>query len=173
MIKHEDVFKIGRLGKPHGVRGEITLQTVDDTLYDVDADYVVLMTDGILVPFYLEEYRWKNNETVIAKFCDIDTQERASELTGCEVFFPRKLVEDIARQGTVSWAQLVGYSLRDYIYNNVVGRIAAVDDQTINLLFELEDGTLIPANEDLIRNIDTIGREITMEIPEGLLDRQT
>jgi len=170
MIKQEDVFKIGRLGKPHGVKGEITIQTADDTLYDVDAEYVVLMIDGILVPFYLDEYRWKNNDTVIAKFCGIDTQERAAELTGCEVFFPRSLTAGIVRQGTVSWAQIVGYSLREHIYNKVVGRIAAVNDQTINLLFELEDGTLIPANENLIKNIDTVNREITMEIPEGLLE---
>lgn len=163
------MFKIGRLGKPHGVRGEINLQTIDDTLYDTEAEYVVLMIDGILVPFYFEEYRWKNDETVLAKFCDIDTQERAAELTGCDVFFPRSIAESASEEGNVSWAQIVGYALLD-TYNNMVGRIAAVDDQTINLLFELEDGRLIPANEQLIHNIDTEKREITMEIAEGLLD---
>lgn len=169
MIRQEEVFKIGRLGKPHGVRGEINLQTIDDTLYDTEAEYVVLMIDGILVPFYFEEYRWKNDETVLAKFCDIDTQERAAELTGCDVFFPRSIAESTSEEGNVSWAQIVGYALLD-TYNNMVGRIAAVDDQTINLLFELEDGRLIPANEQLIHNIDTEKREITMEIAEGLLD---
>lgn len=169
MIRQEDVFKIGRLGKPHGVRGEINMQTIDDTLYDTEAEYVVLMIDGILVPFFFEEYRWKNDETVLAKFCDIDTQERAAELTGCDVFFPRSIAESASEEGNVSWAQIVGYALLD-TYNNMVGRIAAVDDQTINLLFELEDGRLIPANEQLIHNIDTEKREITMEIAEGLLD---
>lgn len=169
MIKQDDVFKIGRLGKPHGVRGEITLQTLDDTLYDVEAEYVVLMIDGILVPFYFDEYRWKNDEIVLAKFCDIDTQERVAELTGCDVYFPRALVEDTSRKGNLSLVQLVGYNMYSYKYNKVVGRIVAVDDQTINTLFELEDGTLIPANEDLICDIDTKKREITMEIPEGLI----
>ena len=51
-----------------------------------------------------------------------------------------------------------------------IGRIAAIDDSTANLLFELEDGTLIPANDDLIEDIDMEGRKITMNIPEGLLD---
>ena len=169
MIRQEDVFKIGRLGKPHGVRGEINMQTIDDTLYDTEAEYVVLMIDGILVPFFFEEYRWKNDETVLAKFCDIDTQERAMELTGCDVYFPRNIAEGMSTEGNVSWAQIVGYTLLD-TQNNMVGRISAVDDQTINLLFELEDGRLIPANEQLIRNINTEKREITMEIPEGLLD---
>lgn len=173
MIKQEDVFKIGRLGKPHGVKGEINMQTVDDTLYDIEAEYVVLLIDGILVPFFFEEYRWKNDETVLAKFCDIDTQERAAELIGCDVYFPRHIAEDNNcgdAHGSVSWAQIVGYTLRDHIHNKVVGKIVYVDDQTINLLFELENGRLIPANEDLITNIDTQNREITMEIPEGLLE---
>ena len=50
-----------------------------------------------------------------------------------------------------------------------VGTIAAIDDQTANILFELEDGTLIPANDDLIIDIDTTKRQITMSLPEGLL----
>lgn len=28
------------------------------------------------------------------KFCDIDTKEQAQELTGCDVYFSRKLSED-------------------------------------------------------------------------------
>lgn len=170
MIKQEDVFMIGRIGKPHGVKGEIAIHTIDDTLDEVEAEYVVLKIDGILVPFFFDEYRWKNDETVLAKFFDIDTQERAAELTGCEVFFPRSVMEDDSEQENISWTQIVGYTLRDYIYNNVVGKIAAVDNQTINLLFELEDGRLIPANEDLIKGIDTKKREIILEIPDGLLD---
>ena len=51
-----------------------------------------------------------------------------------------------------------------------VGRIAAIDDQTANILFELEDGRLIPANDDLITDIDMSKQQITMTIPDGLLD---
>jgi len=54
--------------------------------------------------------------------------------------------------------------------NKVVGKIAAIDDSTQNVLFELEDGTLIPASDDLITNIDTNRRQIIMQIPEGLLE---
>ena len=52
----------------------------------------------------------------------------------------------------------------------VVGTIASIDDTTANILFELEDGRLIPANDDLIVDIDTEHRQIRMNIPEGLLD---
>ena len=37
-------------------------------------------------------------------------------------------------------------------------------------MFELEDGTLIPASEELIEDIDVPNKQIKMTIPEGLLD---
>ena len=32
----------------------------DDVFDRVDADYVVLLVDGILVPFFIEEYRFRS-----------------------------------------------------------------------------------------------------------------
>ena len=55
MIREEDVYKIGKIGKPHGVAGEVTFRFTDDVFDRVDADYLVLMVDGILVPFFMEE----------------------------------------------------------------------------------------------------------------------
>ena len=88
MIRKEDVYKIGRLGKVHGVKGEITFMFDDDVFDRVDADYLVLEVDGILVPFFIEEYRFRSDTTALMKFEDIDTQERARELTNCDVYFP-------------------------------------------------------------------------------------
>ena len=68
MIKEEDVYKIGRIGKPHGVSGEVTLRFSDDVFDRVDADYVVLLVDGILVPFFIEEYRFRSDEVALMKF---------------------------------------------------------------------------------------------------------
>ena len=73
------------------MKGEITFAITDDVFDRVDAEYLVLDIDGILVPFYLEEYRFKNDENVLVKFEDIDTQEQARNYTGREVFFPRHL----------------------------------------------------------------------------------
>ena len=51
MIRKEDVYKIGRLGKPHGIKGELSFMFSDDVFDRVDADYLVVETDGILVPY--------------------------------------------------------------------------------------------------------------------------
>ena len=168
MIREEEVYKIGRLGKTHGVKGEISFLFDDDVFDRVDADYLVLMVDGILVPFFMEEYRFRSDTTAIVKFCDIDTQERARELTGCDVYFPRKLAE--SDEGSMSWAEIVGYSIVDASTGRAAGKIASIDDATINILFCLEDGTLIPASEELITDIDKENRIITIDIPEGLLE---
>lgn len=168
MIRKEEVYKIGRLGKVHGIKGEISFLLDDDVFDRVDADYLVLDVDGILVPFFIEEYRFKTDSNVLMKFDGIDTQERARELTGCDVYFPRALAE--SDEDSISWAEMIGYSLVDAQSGQKIGTIAAVDDSTINILFELEDGRLIPASEELITNIDTQKHQIEINLPEGILE---
>ena len=102
------------------------------------------------------------------KFCDIDTQQRAAELTGCEVYFPRALAGEADEMPSL--ASLVDFDIVDASDGKTVGNIVAIDDQTANILFELEGGTLIPANDDLITDIDWKGKRITMNIPKGLLE---
>ena len=168
MINQEDVFQIGRLGKAHGVKGEITMQVDDDVFDRVDAEYLVLEIDGILVPFFMEEYRFRSDTVALVKFCDIDTQQRAQELTGCDVYFPRALADD--DDEALSFSMLVGFDLINAATNLSVGRIDSIDDSTANVLFCLDNGLLLPANDDLLERIDVKQRQIVMNIPEGLLD---
>ena len=167
MIRAEEVYKIGRLGKAHGVKGEVSFQFDDDIFDRVDADYLVLDIDGILVPFFMEEYRFRSDTICLVKFKSVDTQQRAQELTGCDVFFPRALAEEGDEMPSLS--MLVGFEIVNNANGENVGRIAAIDDSTANILFELEDGTLIPASDDLIEEIDAEQQQIKMNIPEGLL----
>ena len=168
MIRQEDVYKIGRLGKAHGVKGEVSFQFDDDIFDRVDADYLVLAIDGILVPFFMEEYRFRSDSVCLVKFCNVDTQQRAQELTGCDVFFPRALAEEGDEMPSLS--MLVGFEIVNAANGKTVGRVAAIDDSTANILFEMEDGMLIPANDDLIEVIDAEQQQIKMNIPQGLLE---
>jgi len=167
MIKKEEVFKIGRLGKAHGVKGELSFMFDDDVFDRVDADYLVLDVDGILVPFFIEEYRFRSDSTALVKFEGVDTQERARELTNTDVYFPRSLAESDDEQ--LSWSFFVGFTMIDATTGQSVGKIAAVDDTTMNILFELEDGTLVPAAEELIEKVDQKKKQITTALPEGLI----
>ena len=168
MIRKEEVYKIGRIGKTHGVRGEVSFLFDDDVFDRTDADYLVLAVDGILVPFFIEEYRFRSETTAIVKLEDVDTQERARDLTGCDVFFPLSMVP--ADDEELSMAALVGFDLIEAATGNSVGHIAAINDQTANILFELDNGRLVPAADELVTDIDMKARRISMNLPEGLFD---
>ena len=168
MIKKEEVYKIGRIGKAHGVKGEVTFNFDDDIFDRVDAEYLILEIDGILVPFFMEEYRFRSDCTALVKFEDINTQDRARELINCDVYFPRDLADD--DEENLSLAVLVGFDIIDANTGKNVGTIASIDDSTANILFELADGTLIPASDELITNITKEKKTITIALPEGILD---
>ena len=103
------------------------------------------------------------------KFVSVDTQERARELTGTEVFFPRHLAES-EEETEMSMAQIVGFSIVNDADGKEVGRVENIDDSTVNTLFELDNGILIPATDDMVTEIDMEKRIVRMLLPEGLLD---
>ena len=166
-----DSFKIGRLGKTHGVKGELAFHFTDDVFDRVEADYVFVETEGLQVPFFFEEYRFRNDDTALVKFEGIDNANRAAQFTGCDVYFPRELCDD--NDGELSWSEIVGFTIRDDS-NTSVGTVIAVDLSTINTLFEVltPDGStiLLPANDDLITDIDREHKVITMTLPEGIME---
>lgn len=170
MIKPEEVYRIGRLGKPHGVKGELSFMFDDDVFDRVDADYLVVSVDGILIPFFIDEYRFRSQETALMKFDGIDSQDQARELTNCDVFFPYSLTDNDTE--SMSLAQIVGFNMMED--GHAIGRISSVDDATENILLEVTsaDGRkmLIPAVPAFIKEIDNEKRTISVELPEGLLD---
>ncbi len=168
MIREDEVYKIGRLGKVHGIKGEISFLFDDDVFDRVENDYLILSIDNILVPFFIEEYRLKSDTNALMKFEGIDTQERARELTGCDVYFPYHLSDE--EDGILTWNRLSGFTIIDTTTGIAIGKIASIDDSTLNILFELEDGKLIPASEELITDIDKKKKTITIDLPEGILE---
>ena len=172
MIASSEVYKIGRIGRTHGIKGEVYFFFDDDVFDRVEAEYLILEIDGILVPFFMEEYRFHGNNSALVKFCDIDTQERARELTNCQVFFPHSLTD--YDSDSISYSQLKGFKLTNADDGQIIGIVQGIDDSTINTLIEVmtEDDRkiLIPANDDLIEEINIPSRRISIHIPDGLLN---
>lgn len=173
MIKREDVIEIGVLGKPHGLSGEINMAFDNDVFDRVDADYLVLMIDGILIPFYIEEYRFRGEQSVLMKLEGIDDAEKARQLTGTVVYFPKSL-NDADDEEMTSWDELIGYSVIDDADGTYVGRIESYDDSTANMLLIIKTDedkeVLIPVAEELIKELDNKNKTFKMTIPQGLLD---
>lgn len=171
MIGTDAVYKIGHLGKPHGVRGEINFTFTTDVWDRADADYLVLQVDGILVPFFLEEYRFRGEHTALLKFLDIDSIEDVQEYSGAEVYFPYDLTPE-DDESDYTWSYFVGFRVVDAEAGDL-GEIVGVDESTVNVLFEVataEGHVLIPAVEAFIRDIDHEGHVVHTQLPEGLLE---
>lgn len=172
MIKESEVFRIGKLTKPHGIKGEISFAFDNDVFDRVDCPYLICNIDGILVPFFIEEYRFKGKETALITFEDVDSEEKAQRMSGLEVYFPRKYYEDEpSEEIEYSWNFFLGFSVIDKA-SGKLGIIAAIDDKTLNTLFLIKDNDnelIIPATEDFIEKIDAKKKIIYLNLPEGLI----
>lgn len=174
MIRKEEVYKIGLFNKPHGIHGELSFTFTDDIFDRVDCDYLVCLLDGIFVPFFIEEYRFRSDSTALVKLEGVDSSERARMFTNIEVYFPSKYAEE-AEPGELSWNFFIGFAMRD-LRAGELGEVVDVDESTVNVLFVVDRGKeelLVPAQEEFIVDIDQVHKMITVNLPEGLLSLET
>ena len=68
MIDRNDTYHIGRITRIRGLKGEVELRFTDDAFDRGDSPYLFMDMDGLLVPFFWEEYGFKNKETAIFSF---------------------------------------------------------------------------------------------------------
>lgn len=175
MIRNDEVFKIGYITKHRGLRGEVEMSFTDDCFDTGSAEYLVLDMDGILVPFFWEEYSFKNNDTVILKFEDIENEEQARCLVGHSVYYPKNHVAVSEDESAVlsSYKALTGFCVSDEKGRHL-GIIENVDDSSTNILLTIqtEDGDelMIPFHNDFLLHFDLRERTLQLHLPEGLLD---
>ncbi len=174
MIYENEVFCIGYISKHRGLRGEVELCFTDDCFDTGSADYFVLEIDGIFVPFFWEEYRFKNNDTAILKFCDINDESQARKLVGCKVFYAKKHLakERSNNKATLSsYKALTGFNVYNQ-ENKEIGKIAHVDDSSSNILLTIETiqnkELLFPFHNDFLLDFDLQERTIKLLIQEEI-----
>jgi 16S rRNA processing protein RimM len=81
MIRLEEIAPIGVFGKTHGIKGEINLELNID--FDLeDTPYIIVDIDGIFVPFFIDEYRYKTDTTALVLFENITSEERIRPFSG-------------------------------------------------------------------------------------------
>lgn len=169
MIREDEVFLIGRITRTHGTRGELELYFTDTPFDNDEASYLVLELDGILVPFFFTEWRYKGNENALFTFEDIETEEKARRFVGARVYFPFSEMADGDDDAELSSIKaLTGFTVEG------IGRITDVDDSSANILLTIvtNDGReiLIPYHDDFLVDYDLRKRTLTLDLPEGLMD---
>jgi 16S rRNA processing protein RimM len=172
MIKKEDIISIGHFAKPHGIKGEMNLILSADISFDEwEEPYIVCEMEGILVPFYLEEYRYKSDTSLFVKLENVDSDGAAREFANREAFCPPEVVTD-QDADRLSWSRFIGYNVVDTAHG-LVGEITGIDESTLNVLLVInckDNELLIPAAEEFILSADPAGKQLKVELPDGLLD---
>jgi 16S rRNA processing protein rimM len=174
MISRNEVFEIGQLLKPHGVKGEIGAE-VDSNVNLSMLKCVVMDVEGILVPFFIESIRQKSSLVWLVKFCDIDSDSQVSQYTHKTIYALKSDCEELLPEDSDGMyaSDFIGYNvlLND---GSLIGTIADVNDDTANTLFVIEapSGTplLIPVAQDYILDVIPDQKIMVMDLPTGLID---
>ena len=171
MILKSEVFPIGQIIKPHGVSGEMSFSFTSDIFDREEIPFFVFEKQGILVPFFLNEYRFKGSTTGLIILDGITSDEQAKEFAGLTIYLPKKFLEKV-EDTEIELDYFAGFSLVE-AEKGLIGIISEVDQTTENVLFVIptkDDELLIPAGEEYITEIDHEKKIIYVKLPEGLLD---
>ena len=102
----------------------------------MECEYLVCLLDGIFVPFFIEEYRFRSDTTALVNLEGVDTSEKARMFTNVEVYFPKKYVgEEEDSDDIPTWNYFIGFKVED-VNHGELGEIVAVDDSTMNVLLK-------------------------------------
>jgi 16S rRNA processing protein RimM len=167
MIRLEEISPIGIFGKTHGIKGEINLELNID--FDLEnTPYIIVDIDGIFVPFFIEDYRYKSDTMALVLFEDINTEEQVRPFFGKKAYVKKDaLGEDENDEMSINY--YVGFTMLTP-QRVVIGQIVEIDDSTANVLFVLDNDTLVPVGAVEVLDLDTDNHTMIVEIPEGLLD---
>ena len=105
--------------------------------------FVFVQRDGLFVPFRSEEI---------------------ASLMGEEVYVLKGEVE--TEEDEMAWVDFEGWTMIDG--DVTLGKIVRVDDSTMNIFAELEDGRMVPLHEDFIVEIDEQAHILRVNLPFAL-----
>lgn len=167
MIRLEEISPIGIFGKTHGIKGEINLELNVD--FDLDnTPYIIVDIDGIFVPFFINDYRYKSDTVALVQFEDINTEERVRPFFGKKAYVKKEVLDD-GEEDELSINYYVGFTMLTP-QRTVIGQIVEIDDSTANVLFVLDNDALVPVGAVEVLDLDPDRHTMIVEVPEGLLD---
>jgi 16S rRNA processing protein RimM len=167
-----DTVVVGRIGRPHGVRGEVTVEVRTD---DPDLRFVpgaVLRTDPPeRGPITIAGVHWHSG-TLLLRLEGVDSREAAEAVRNTELVVPVAELPEIEDPDSYYDHQLVGLTaqLPD---DAVLGEVTAILHEAQDLLVvrRVEGGeVLIPFVAAIVPTVDLDGGFVVVDPPEGLLD---
>lgn len=171
-LDFDNCFKIGKIYKPHGTKGQINCNFYID-LEKIKKESVFVEINKSLIPFFIDYNQSSFNENnAIVKFFDIDDIDATKIFSNNNVFIYKFDVEPIEEYLTDFENFVVGYVLFDE-NENEIGEILEFIDDRKNPLFVVEyksEDVLIPVFSIEILEANFMNQKITAKIPESLLN---
>jgi 16S rRNA processing protein RimM len=171
MINKDNCILLGTLTKPHGTRGSLIVRFSGLKAEDIKKRGLVFVEiDGLPVPFFIESFQEKTEDTLILKIEGIDTENKAREFLG----YPVYVMKDQIRIKTASKKiqDIKGYQVIDKRLG-FIGFAEELVEMAKNPLLSVINGEkefLVPAHEDIILEVNDRERIIRIDAPEGLFD---
>lgn len=167
----EDYFKIGKLAASTGLIGEIILEHSLGKATDLAGLQAVFIEDkaGKFIPYFLESAKKRTATETIIKLEGVDIVEQARKITPKEAWFTAKDFQKFRDKAAP--ISLLGYSVIDQGEN--LGPVIEVIEQPHQVLCAIMykgKEALIPVHQDNLKKIDHKKKEVTLDIPEGLLE---
>lgn len=171
MITSDEIFAVGKSHKPHGLKGELACSFFNDFAEEMEVPYLIIEVDHIFVPFFIDSFRYKGEDTVLITFQGVANEQEARLLADTTLYLPKRFEH---KSGEVtSLDDMVGFRVVE-LHSGVLGVVTAIDQRTENVLFEIENGEyLLPAHDDFVERVDYEERTIYLNLPQGLLDLET
>ncbi len=173
-IPKADCTKIGFIRKTRGVHGELVLEFEEEFELSVEnSNQFFLEIEGLLVPFFVAEngLQVKSAKTAFVNFMWVGSEKYARRLVGTNVYLFTSEINDVTKNSGM--AELTGYTLSDE-ESGEIGTISQVEDFSGNTVMTVSSGDeelLIPFNQDFLVSIDPHNKILTLDLPEGLLNK--
>jgi 16S rRNA processing protein RimM len=162
--------QVARIGKPHGIRGEVTVQVLTDAPEDrftVGAAFIV--EPEKLGPLTLSSARW-NKDILLLGFEQVRDRNAAELLRGARLFIDSDEAED--EEDTWYEHELVG--LKAKVGDVVVGTVAALNTMPAQDLLVIEDThgeeVLVPFVEQIVPEVNIAEGFVLLTPPPGLFE---
>ena len=169
-MAHTGYLYWGRISRPHGFKGEVSLIIENDIEFKKKIPEAVFIEKGNqLLPYFVQNIKDSNKGVILGlEECNSDVQAKA--LNGFDVYVRES--ETKKTKKTFGVEDLVGFEALD---NNLgsLGEVVSIMEMPMQqlLVFEINGKeVLVPAVENFISNIDKTERKLYLELPEGLLD---
>jgi 16S rRNA processing protein RimM len=106
---------------------------------------------------------------------DITTRTQAEELVDCIVWISKKSLPPLNEEDTNYWFDLIGMAVFGQ-YNEYLGQITEIIETGANDVYVVKTPEdypvkeiLLPALTSVVIEVDTAGKRMRVELPEGLI----